>query len=476
MKNLPSALLALALQGTTVSATEQIVTLGDSLTFAYEAEFCFQQTVVGIGTIGDGFDSRVRNWIEVLGNPIYRGEHFELGTRDSVTVTPPFGAPFDLYFRQSQNWAIPGLKIDGLRQFLAGEATFNELLDSATLNLILSYSDFNQTTDFALADMEDQIQNTAERLTVFIGGNDVKQIYGTIYDGFGAGTFVADFMADMTAILDRVQTLNPNLPIVVVNVPHVGITPLVRQSWPYDVVKTERVTAVLRDLNGQLANLAAARGLGYADIFTPLLRQLVPGVGMWLQGAIFSNVGTTTTDMTKLWLNGDSSNNFHPNTNGQVMIANEIIDAFNRRYSTGIKPLSATEMLGGLLEKTAGEMDMSFTNYMNRTSLPDNLPPSDDTDGDGILAGVEYALGLNPARHDSWKVTSRIVGSELELAYPARLPVSARYSFTPESATTLPEPFTPFVTQPAEGTDGLHRARIPLGAGKGFLRLITTIL
>ena len=42
MKLLPHILAALILQTASASAVEQMVTLGDSLTFAYEAEFGFQ--------------------------------------------------------------------------------------------------------------------------------------------------------------------------------------------------------------------------------------------------------------------------------------------------------------------------------------------------------------------------------------------------------------------------------------------------
>jgi hypothetical protein len=51
METLPPVLFALALQSATVSAVEQIVTLGDSLTYAYESEFGFQQFITGAGLL-----------------------------------------------------------------------------------------------------------------------------------------------------------------------------------------------------------------------------------------------------------------------------------------------------------------------------------------------------------------------------------------------------------------------------------------
>ena len=477
MRNVPPVLFALVLQTAAVSANDQIVTLGDSLSFAYEAEFCFQKNVTGIGTIGDGMPATTRNWIEILSNPTYRGNRFELGTRDSVTVSPPLDPPFDLYFRQSHNWAIPGLKVDGLRQFLAGQATFTSLIggssEFSTISTILSYSNFNDATDFALTDLESQIQGTAERLTIVIGGNDIKPIYGTLYDGGSDGTFVSDFMADIVAILDRVQVLNPNIQIVLANVRHIGITQDVRSTWPYDAVKTERVSAVLRDLNSQLANLAATRQIGFADLYTPTLPMLNGAPLFCIQGLNFNNNGTATGFLNTMWLNGPISDNFHPNTSGQALIANEIIAGFNKRYQTGIAPLTATEILVSLLGRPAANIDVTFADWSSRFGIPGLT--SNDSDGDGISAAMEFALGLSPLRHDSDNTSSGIVANALKIAYPIRIPNSIRYTLTPESSATLTGPFTPFGTLPAVGTDGLYHARLPLGAAPGFLRLKATI-
>ncbi|MEO5714124.1 MAG: SGNH/GDSL hydrolase family protein [Luteolibacter sp.] len=473
----PPILIALALQAATLSAAEQIVTLGDSLSFAYEAEFCFQKTVIGIGSIGDNMPATARNWIETLSNPTYRGDRFDLGARDSVTVSAPGNPPFDLYFRQSGNWAIPGLKIHQFRQFLEGTMNFTQIIGSSTdfttLSTILTYSNFNNATDFALSDLDNQIQNTAERLTITIGGNDIRAAYGTIYNGGGAGTFVADFMADMVSILDHVQAINPNIQIVVTNVPHVGITPLIRISFPFDAVKTERVSAVLRDLNTQLAALARTRNIGFADIYTPTLPMINPANPLCIHGITFANTGSSTGDLAQAWLNGTTSKNFHPNTNGQTVIANEIIRAFNNRYNTGIAPLSATEMLVALSGRAANSIDITYSNWV--LAMMGSTPPiTDDSDGDGISAGMEFALGLNPTRRDSDYLSSARIGAELELAYPKRLPSSTHYTLTPESSSTLLAPFAP-ISPLAPAADGLIHARIPIGATPGFLRLQVNI-
>jgi hypothetical protein len=472
MKKLP-LVFAITLLVQSARANEMCVTLGDSLTFAYEAEFGFRVGIPFVGTFGDGFGPEVRNWIEILNDPLYRKSRFDIGARDEFSLLF-----YDLLFRHQSNWALPGLRIEELRSFMAGTTSFSALVAAdPDLALLLRFSTLDPNTAFRLTDLETQIQTTAERLVLFIGGNDVRGVYGDIYNNNAPGTFVADFLADAAEILDRVLVLNPNLQIVVVNVPHIGITPDIKSGYPTNPVKTGHVTAVLRELNSGLAALARERDLGYADVFTPTLSMLEAGP-LAIHGIPFINGGSTTGNLDYVWLNGEYSANFHPNTNGQALIANEIINAFNTRYATGIAPLSATEILSGLHGKSAAQIDMPFATWLGAYGLTGS-PPADDSDGDGLPASVEFALGLNPTLRDAWKVRSSVTdsgtGHELELAYPIRLPVSVRYSLAPAYSPDLLAPFAPFPVLPQTGPDGLARARLPLSGSKGFLRLETTI-
>lgn len=457
---------------------EPCVALGDSLTFAYEAEFGFRITVPFVATYGDGFGPEVRNWVEILREPTYRGDRFDFGQRDEFRINF-FLTSYRLLFRHRYNWALPGLKIGELRSFLEGTLTFDDLVSSdPNLALLLEFSDLDTSTAFLLDDLEDQIRDTAQRLVFFIGGNDVRGVYGSIYQGGSADSFIADFIADAEYILDRVRTLNPELPVVVVNVPHIGITPDIKGSYPTEPVATGRVTTALRELNRRLRELADERGYGYADVFTPTLH-LLDEAPLSIHGIPFLNEGSTTGDLDYVWLNGPYSANFHPNTNGQALIANEIVDAFNVRYGDGIAPLTATETLGGLLGKTPSQIDMDFQSWMASYGLA-GLGPDDDSDGDGIPAGVEFALGLNPILRDSHKVGSALRGTEsgpvLELSYSVRLPASTRFSLAPAFSADLAGPFTPFDPAPQPGPDGLERAWLPIGpATRGFLRLESEI-
>jgi lysophospholipase L1-like esterase len=455
-------------------AAGQCVTLGDSLTYAYEAEFGFEVWIPFVATFGDGFGPEVRNWIEILNNPVYRKSYFDIGARREFRLA----GIYKLLFRHDSNWALPGLKIEELRSFIAGETTFRDMVNAdLNLSLLLSLSDLNKDTAFRLSDLQAQIQTNADRLVLFIGGNDVRAVYGTIYQGGSAGTFVPDFLSDAAEILDRVLTLNPSLQIVLVNVPHIGITPDIKSRYPTDPLATGRVSEVLGQLNSGLAALAHQRGIGYADVFTPTLRLLEPAP-LVIHGIPFINAGSTSGNLDYVWLNGEYSANFHPNTNAQAFIANEIIDAFNIRYDTGIARLSATEILSGLHYKSAAQIDMPFATWMTAFGLT-GLPHDDDSDGDGIGAGVEFAAGLDPTRRDAWKVSSAVMdygqGPLLELAYPIRLPVSTRYSLTPAYSHDLTTPFAPFAVLPQTGPDGLARAWLPISADRGFLRLESTL-
>lgn len=450
------------------------VALGDSLTFAYEAEFGFQFTIPFVGTYGDGFGPEVRNWVEILGDPAYRGGHFDFGARNTFELDLIFTRP-RLLFRHEYNWALPGLRIHELRDFLENTLTFADLASvDPVLSLLLGFSDLDPSTAFELADLQDQIRETADRLLLFIGGNDVRPVYGSIYNGASPAAFLDSFTADAEAILDIIQGLNPQLPVVLVSVPHIGITPDIKQGYPTDAVKTGRVTDTLRELNRRLKGLAEERGYGFADVFTPTLPML-QSAPFSIQGIPFANSGSTTGDLDFLWLNGQYSANFHPNTHGQAVIANEIIRAFNKYYGTGIAPLTATEILGELLGKSPQEIDMSFASWMASYGLG-GFGGEDDSDGDGLPARVEFALGLNPLLRDACAVSSgvreTVGGRVLELAYPLRLTNSSQFTLVPAHSPDLITPFTPIMPAPMPGPDGLARAWLVIEpSGSGFLRL-----
>ena len=473
MKNIPLIVAASTILFTSpIHAQDRTIALGDSLSFAYEASFGFRFTILIFGTFGDGFGPEVKNWMEILRDPAYRGADYDFGPRNTFNVL--LGPT--LLFRHDSNWSLPGLRIWEMREFLEGTLTFQDLLDSdPNLAQIEQFSSLDADTAFELTDFQDQVRDDAKRLVLFIGGNDVRGVYGTIYQGGDATPFIDSFLDDAEAILDIIETLNPDLPVVVVSVPHIGITPDIKSNYPTDPIPTGRVTTALRTLNNGLRALADARGHGYADVFTPTL-PLLQSDPFSIQGIAFDNVGSTTGSLNAIWLNGELSANFHPNTHGQAIIANEIVRAFNRTHGDQIAPLTATEILGGLLGKSAAEIDMTFDSWAASYGLP-GISPDADADGDGIPAGVEFALGLNPILRDADLVSHSIVhangSSFFELAFPERLPGSPRYTLQPITASSPAGPYTPVA--PALGTDGNYRAQIPITQSPAFMRLESLI-
>ncbi|MBB5352082.1 hypothetical protein HNR46_002323 [Haloferula luteola] len=465
----------------TCPAAEQIVTLGDSLTFDYEAEFGFSITIFNPSTFqfetyGDGFSSTVKNWIEILGDANYRKDHFDNGSRKTYTV-PLSGQT--LLFRHAYNWAIPGATAEQIRDFVLGSRTFTEILadDSSSdfsLGDALTLAGIDDS-DFAVSDLREQIQTVADRLTYFVGGNDLRRVYGGVYnDTLSTAeieTFVSGFVADSTEVIDQVLEWNPDLPIVIVAAPHIGITPEIRGKYPNDSVKTARITTMLEDLNGRMKALAETRGIGFADIFHPTLRYLDAATPLTIHGIPIANAGTTTGDLNDLWLNGEFSANFHPNTSAQAVIANLILQAFNRTYGSEIPPLTATEMLGGLLQQTSGQIDMSFASWMGGFGIA-GAAEDDDSDGDGIPAAVEFGLGLDPTYPDADEITTQWGDSSFTLRYPLRLPDTLQVTVDPANSDDL-RTFAPVTPRPTVGASGYATATTT--GSQGFLRLEATL-
>ena len=181
---------ALALSAPLV-AQDDIITLGDSLTYAYEGSFAFQFNIPFADPIGDGFDpNEVKNWVEILDDE--RNDDFNLGPRDEFVFSIPNPLPFfpditfNFFFRQEHNWALPGLRVQELREFIEGESDLTEILPAldgfSELASLLAFTNLDPINDFALSDFEDLVTNSTGRFVLFIGGNDLDGIYGTVYN------------------------------------------------------------------------------------------------------------------------------------------------------------------------------------------------------------------------------------------------------------------------------------------------------
>ncbi|MDG2125844.1 MAG: SGNH/GDSL hydrolase family protein [Verrucomicrobiales bacterium] len=413
---------------------EQVLIFGDSLSKEYAVEFAV-----------DGYPDRVKCWTEIVDE--LRGD--ELGYGNNTTFTHPN----TLFFGHEYNWAFPGAKIGDWVDVVEGKTFVDQL---------------------ARTEIRGQLRSEVERFVLFVGGNDVDSVYRDAYEGAGWSGFIRDFVADVETVLDWVEgEAAEGVEMVLVGAPHVGATPKVKGEYPTNAVKTGRVSRELARLNGELAAVAAERGIGFADI-APLTEELIYTEDYCYQGIRFRNDGDAGGDELDVWLGGVASDNFHPNTIGQAVVANVIIGAFNEAYGAGIEPLSTEEILGGLLGKNP---DMGYGTWAACYGVGGR---DEDGDGDGVSNLVEYGTGTDPRVADGAGSGLPFVrrvedrgGSFFELVYGTRLESSGRVEVVAEVGDAV------WRWGRVEGgdlvklPDGRWRARLALFRERaGFLRLV----
>jgi len=389
--------LVLGIAAPPALAERTVLVIGDSLSREYQFEF-------------PGFEN-ARNWVELLA--VHRGEDISFGDLGEVPL-PGLEFVCDIFggdlcdalgngerplMRYRYNWAIPTFSADNYRDNLTGSG----LVEQAFQVLI--------EPDFEVVDT----------VVVFIGGNDLDSVYGGIYEGeHTPNPIIRDLTDDLEDIVDYVRDQGSDLEIVLVNVPHVGATPEVKGDHPTDPVKTTRVTDGLIQLNSELEAFANSRGIAYADIATLTIDLLEPDT-YCIGGLEFFNAGTESGATEFLWLGGQISQNFHPNTNGQALIANSIIAALNTTYGAGIEPLGNREILESVLALSA---DMPFADWAAGFGLASGeAGPNDDPEGDGLVNLIEFALDLHPGQSDTHELPEPVMaGDALSLTFAPRDP------------------------------------------------------
>ena len=438
------ALIASAALMTASFARETVLVIGDSLSREYQFEFSeFEEA---------------RNWVELLA--VYRADDFYFGPLESSdlgglafacdlfsldnSVCNAIGEDGELE-RYRYNWAIPTYSAESYADDLTSGGVFESLLQD------LINDDFDDI----------------DSVVVFIGGNDLDRVYSSIYNGNAAATnaFIASIEEDLEAIIDFVLDDTPAMRMVLVNVPHVGATPEVKASYPTDPLKTTRVTTALQTLDTKLRALAMRKRIGYADIL-PLTVDLLPDTPYCIGGVPFTNAGSDSGDPEFLWLGGELSQNFHPNTNGQAIVANAIIDAFNETYDLGVAPFSGAEIVGELLGLTT-----PLEAWAEGFGIPaDQRDEEDDPEHDGLNNLIEFALDLDPSA-PSTLPTPVLVSGQLEYEYQLRPQACDHIATTPESSSDL----SAWSAVPAENVTELggkrFRVSLPTSSDHRYLRL-----
>ena len=129
-----------------IPAAQQMLIIGDSLSKEYEYEWA------GIG--GDSGVTPVMNWAEILDDK--RHTNFDFGTSATFNDLRLIGHHY--------NWSVPGS--------FAYEWWGTYLTAGTPAKYV-----------YGIPELEDQVSSEAERIVIFLGGNEVRSQYGNLYDG-----------------------------------------------------------------------------------------------------------------------------------------------------------------------------------------------------------------------------------------------------------------------------------------------------
>ncbi len=428
-------LLVLALTAQS-SRGEKCLVIGDSLTKEYEAWFP--------GYYPDNPEAwDTRNWIEILHQ--LRTDWFDTGTYQ--TWAPPRA------LGHKHNWAFPGAKISDIRERIHLTGPFDP-------------------DQFWVDELENQIEVQVDRVVLFAGGNDVDAIYPQIYEGADPAPLIQPIIDNLIWLVDWVRARAPFRHIVLVGVPHVGITPNIQSAHPTDPVKTGRVTAAFDTLNDALAAAAATRGIGFCrEVYDLTVRMLSETV--CIDGVDF--IYESDPDARPRYVfTGDG---FHPATAPHGKIAQAIVDTFNAAYpSTPMTPLADSEILTNVLGLSN---DLPFPDFLDTYVIdPSKRGLLDDPESDGIENLIEFAIdGFDPTAADGSPFTSvseTEIDSVVYLAftYRPRAQPCGWCTVTPKISTNLSDWDDVPAAQWIDNTDGTFSVLLPKNSGPVFLNLL----
>ncbi len=355
MKSLLSALVVAVLSGWCRGANDNVLIIGDSLS----KEYRYEGAGIGIETFPPPSPYPL-NWCELLDDR--RRPYFDFGDADAHSDIRLLGHDY--------NWSVPG---SYAREW--HDAYLNDPPSSLVSQLG---------------------QPQVKRIVIWLGGNDVRDKYGALYNGdLALSTWADQTYGDLSFVLEWVLARRlPSSQVVLVNVAHLGGTIAKNRDFPYDPVKTGRVTAAIEDVNTRLAALALARGLGLADIYR-MTKELVTADQVSIGGWMVKKKASEDGDADAMFL-GDG---FHPNMPVQALFGQIIVDTFNDRFGSMIPRLTNREIVDKCLEENA---DISYSQWTASYGLPAASQGAlSDPDGDGIPNIVEFGLDLDPSRPDA---------------------------------------------------------------------------
>lgn len=358
------------------AAPKKIAIIGDSLSREYQFEF---------------FEfPEARNWVEILA--ARRPNDFNFGTLETLdTDLLDFFCRIDQFDKDicaaiskqkglryyGMNLAVPGFTTADYRDYLTPQGF--------------------EPTKFLFRNVwvKPEIEN-ADVVVIFLGGNDIDRVYHSSVSEIGKkGDRI---YANLSWLIQEVREWKKNVPIVLANVPHVGATPNLKLDAKTKPTNTTRITNELNDLDRRIRALAAERGnVAVADVYQLTLDTL-PDVPYFIGHTRFENAstdGVPAQDRPRyLWLGGNLSDNFHPNTVGQAVLANAIISAINTFPKFNVAPLSNRE----IVQDIAGlPFEPGFEDWAAQFGIKD-LTGQSDGDKDNLKDLIEFVFGGNPKR------------------------------------------------------------------------------
>ena len=380
-----------------LQAAEKWVTIGDSLTKEYAIEFPLLNP-------DNPFAWGERNWLELLSE--HRSAYVDIGQLSTWLDSRLTGHEY--------NWAIPGTKTSEWKEII--EAT------------IFSNPLFVYNHDV----LDGYLNNVADRVVIFLGGNDLKGKYSTHYNGTDRTPFVNSLVSNVTIIINHVRSQNATVPIVLVNMPDVGVTPVVQEEFT-DPIKRQLMTDLTDDVNARLRALATQKDIGFADIAS--LTSELTGPRHYVIGGVRFQKSRDPKDLSNDPDYLFSPDGFHPNTPAQLLFANAIARGFNEHYpELDPVPLFSTEEMLGILGL---EANVSFTDWAAAYGV-EATDGRADLDGDGASLWEEFALGMDPRDADAEKRSVGFwTGERLELRYQPRIAISSKFTITPQFAEDL---------------------------------------
>jgi len=413
-------------------ALDRFLIIGDSLSKEYEVE--------GPGIGVDVFpppSPYPKNWCELLEQQ--REAFFDYGDFDAHSDIRAIGHDY--------NWSVPGS--------FASEWRTNYLANPPG----------------ALVDQLAQPQ--VKRILVWLGGNDVRDSYGRLYNGeTDPAAWALQTYGDLAFVLEWVLARRlPGAQVVFVNVVHLGGTLAKNRDFPFDTVKTGRVTAALDDLNARLAVLAKARGTGFADVYG-LSKEWITRNQLSIGGWIVTKRASGDADADAMFLD----DGFHPNMPVQAIFAQIILDAFNARYDTAIPRLTNREIVDECLKENP---DVTFSQWAASYGLAGaDAGANADADKDGIANIVEFGVDLDPARVDSPllpqpRITNQSGQNFLSLTWQPRDPTNTAYcEIMPQQSVDLSTWTDIAGSSIVSGSANTRTVSMPVASSqRGWLRL-----